>query len=823
MNRLPSFIREAVTSAKFAPTKYHREPLQQHLEECAKHCQRLAPQFDVPEDLAYDLGLYHDVGKPFVERQMKKNLIYTGHAQIGAYLISRMEHPYKDVLTFVTNHHMCCCSHQRGLGVLSHGFKSLLSIVLPEENTDLCIRALALLFVADMMARVTDDPIDESSLIAYSQDFIDMMLSRQSNAEAVRNICMQKRGCNDKVVILPLGTSGCGKSTFAKSIPQATVIERDQCYFQVGRDHGMEGTYQEIYQAVSDLPDGKLKVQKLFVNRIADALEDSSIKIVVIDTMQSLFHHPWKSMLESLPEDAKSIYGSTLKIGVYLFPQNQLGAVFEPKTGRQSQYPDQLIQFPKVNLEAGVWDPMEIDIGTGDVDSIAMICDRFLRETIIPECPLQGPSLKMGLTPIQTASQFPPGVISIVPEYEDQHWRVQTLTYKDGFQIFTGPTRDYRGESFAFDKRTKTYHLIRGSLPVFPDFCSIEKDPACYPYLQGVWNCRPEWEKLIQFNDRFTLKVTPKYDGSLFNLTFIPDGDFEGIDSPHRCQYGKLFYGSKGRFIAKKPVTTRIANAIEGSYGSRDEFVIQVERFLVNHELTNSRVTLHFEAIDAVPTSELTVYYGRAWCPFFGFTVFTDTEKKFSLPSPDDFSCITTIDTFSNWKEVLEYSERNHESLLQGDEIIEPEGYVVHIFGENGCWLPVKLKYEFYYVAHKPDSKFHREKARAITVEPQYEKLRNRLAKFRDRPSLEHLLSDKVSEFISSVPPSAHEWDRKSWAIYWSEKKDQLEIFGQELSHLVSDHHPHLTDKIKSRPFSVLMKTHGKTPTVSDFIHLLTN
>jgi putative nucleotidyltransferase with HDIG domain len=822
MERLPAFIRDAVRSATFVPTKHHRELPEQHLLECARHCERLADQFDVPKDLAYDLGLYHDIGKPFVEKQIKKNFSYVGHAQMGSYLISRMEHPYKEVLMFVVNHHMCCCSHQRGLGTLTC-FKSLLSITLPDKDPELCIRALALLFVADMLARISDDTFEEQTLISYSKEFIHRMLPLESNQEAIRKICIQKQSSNDKVVILPLGTSGCGKSTFSKNIPQAVIIERDQCYFDVAAEESITGTYKEVYKAVSELPDGKTRVQKLFVKRIANTLEDPSVKIIIIDTMQTLFPHAWKFALESLPEDARAAYASSLKIGVYLFPQNQLGAQFEPKTGHYSRYPDSFIQFPRVNLETGVWNPMEIDFGTGDTESVSRICKRYLNEIIVPECPPQGPSLKMGLTPNLTVAQFPPGIVNITQEYENQDWLVETLNYMDGFQLFTGPTRDYRGETFAYNKTSKTYHLLRGSLPVFPDFCSIEKDPGCYPYLKDVWTFRPEWEKHIPFDQDFQLKVTPKFDGSLFNLTFIPGDQFPGIDPTRTCRHGNVFYGSKGRFLAREPVMTRIRNAIEGSYGSNEVFLRKVETFLEKKNLTGSRVTLHFEAIDAIPTPELTVYYGRAWCPLFGYTVFTDTCKSFFLPNPDDMDCVTPVINFRSWAEVLEYSSKNHERLLEGDESIEPEGYVVHIFGKDGIWLPVKLKYEFYYIAHKPDSKHNREKAKAISEDPKYEKLRNRLAKFRNAIPVETLIGEDVRQFLLKIPAETLTWDRKHWALFWIERKQELGEFGEKLETLVTAHMSYMKGKLATRVFDVLMKMFKGPMTDTEFIRLLMN
>jgi hypothetical protein len=814
MDFLPEFIVTAIRNEPHQPNRHHRETLYDHLIRCAENCRRLSPQFDIPEDLAYNIGLLHDIGKPFTRFQAKKTVSFIGHAQIGSYLISRMPIDNKEILTFTTNNHMCCCSHQKDLNVLTQ-FKSLLELTLPDENKDLCIRALGLLFAADMLSRDCDEKMNEDEIIQHSLDFIRRM-QLENNTEIVRKICIQKKTSNDKVVILPLGTSGCGKSTFSRSIPNASVIERDQCYYQVAKDNGFPGgNYLETYKFVGELENGKEQVQKLFLKRISDELEDPEVKVVVIDTMQTLFGLAWKNTLENLPEDARAAYSSALKIGVYLFPQNELGAEFVPKTGQYSKYPDQKINFPKVNLETGIWDPLEIDIGIGDSSLVPVIANRFLKELIVPSVPVQGPALRMGFTPYQIINQFPPGIVNVAEEFNNQYYKIVTLNYLDGFQIFTGPTRDYRGESFALNKETNEWHLIRGSLPVFPDFASIEKDPACYPYLESVWNFRPEWKKYVEFKKDFKLILTPKYDGSLFNLTFIPDPKFDGVYCERRCKYGKLFFGSKGRFIAKEPVKSRIHNAVNGSYQNMDNFIEMVENYLTKKGLEKKCVTLHFEAIDAIPTPELTVFYGKAWCPFIGHTVFENTEKQYSLPEPEDF--VNNKVEFDTWEELMEYFENNYNRLIEGDEIIEPEGYVVHIIdGEK--WLPIKLKYEFYYIAHKPDSKNNREKAKLIAEDPKFELLRKRLAKFRDRAPIETLIGEKIQSFIDSLTINSQDCEKKVWAIHWNSNKKELDEFGELIEKIVIEQHEYLKDKIRGKIFNVLMKLHNEKITVESFI-----
>jgi hypothetical protein len=842
MEFLPNFISEAIKNEPHCKTKYHHETLLEHLLECADNCKRLSSQFNVPEDLGYLIGLFHDIGKPFTRVQFKKKMrfMYQGHAQVGSYLISRIPNiskEYKEILMWITDNHMCCCSHQKDLNILTQ-FKGLFGLIIPEKNKELCIRALALLYVGDSISRITDESekVNEDLCIKHSMEFIDKMKDINNNKENIRKICIQKKCINDKIVIHSLGTTGCGKSTFSKNLVSQLnggyIIERDNCYYEIAKNNGLIGeNYQNTYNFVSELEDGKEQVQKLFVKQLSDALEDSDKKIIVIDTMQTLFGPAWKRTIDSLTEDAKNNYSSSLKIGVYLFPQNYFSE-FTPKTGIFSYYPPEKAIFPKTNLETGLWDPLELDFGTGNTAIINMICNRYLDELILPEVPEQKGLIQLGLSPGQICAQFPPGIVYETKEFESKKYCIITLTYKDGFQIFTGPTRDYRGESMILDKETNEWHLIRGSLPVFPDFVSIEKDPAVYPYLQDVWNfqtmdfdnklpiLRQEWLKLIQFTQNFKIRVTPKYDGSLFNLTFIPHKMFD-IPCEYKCKYGKLYFGSKGRFIAKEPVKTRIMNAIEGIYHTVYDFIDCVEKFLEMKNLTQEKVCLHFEAIDAIPTPELTVFYGRAWCPFFGYTVFNDYEKHFNLPKKDDLLCVTEIQDFNNWNDLIYYFKDNYQKLINGNNVIEPEGYVLHIIdNDTNKWLPVKLKYEFYYIAHKPDSKNNKEKAKMINDDDTYKLLRNRLAKFRDRPTIERMISSDINEFIQaiSISPSVN---RKEWAIYWNSKKNDLDVFGEKIESIVIQQHEYMKDKIKYKIFNVLMKLYGKEINHNTFIDTL--
>lgn len=477
-------------------------------------------------------------------------------------------------------------------------------------------------------------------------------------------------------------------------------------------------------------------------------------------------------------------------------------------------------------------------------------------------------------------------------ELEDATHQLISIIYDDGLQTFTGTTRDYRGEGVIFNKQTYHTSSIRPSLPVFPEMASIQKDPKTFPYLTSVWdeieNFRnPLYQQIrrqIASKENYKMYLVPKYDGSLFNLTFIHRSNHLAYENIHQLvqanerkihdavstelQYASYYYyndglflmGSKGTILSKNPVNERIHRAILGSYASVEEFLSIVYSFVTKSTelfpLAHSILTLHYEAIDAVPSPELTVFYDRAWCPYFGVTVFhqLSNTKTFHLPLdeyyPSDFKSIATIyDCGRDWSKVHEMYETNFERLLDGDETMEPEGYVLHIFGYPNDtrhyhhvegeklnaveWLPIKYKYKLYYTAHKPESKHHLEMALELSSNPKYKTICQRLAKFRAKPSVQQIFEDnlilcdrlaeqiqiagkeilKISSFDEVIEGDREKMiiTKKDWALYWrQEEKIQTLItpFAMILEQLVA-HYDQLKGLVPSKAmFNFLMKSY---------------
>ena len=745
-------------------TQHHREPLLTHLHMCGTMCDELADTFGVPHEVAYWVGFLHDIGKPLTRKcvyHKKENtlqrIIFTGHAQVGACLATHIlrncapllvPEQYIESVLFCIDNHMCCCRETTNEN--NYTFQSYLTMMCPPHAKELTIRMLCMLFAADSLSRICDNPPDKETLVQEMLAKMRQLLSYTADIPRRR------------VIIMLLGYSGSGKTTACERMKRefdtqgAAHVERDQCTMKIAQSINPQAiTYEDAQQIIAE-NDAKKQVQQLWIQSLCEALEDKSKQIVLIDSVQMMYPHAWNATVSAFTEEAKEEFLSSLKIGLYCIPQAQLGVQFVSKigVGKYTSYPptDATSFFPSINMELGKEHAFHLDIGTGRLDGLIEWIPRFLRESSILSRSVQPQYSMIELvrkykSVEKVVSLFPEGCLEIHDEFDNEHIRIQTVSYRDGTQTFVGPTRDYRGETLMMLKKRRNdegsdarddgegeWHLLRGCLPVFPDYCSIDKDPKAAPFTR---------EDAPSEGSKFAM--TYKYDGSLMNITYIPQNShlYPHIVSvlPHvnwlymYGQSGVFMFGSKGRVCAdiKNVVRKRFIRAIKGTYGTMDEMGQMLEEYLTKWCQKSSTITFHFEAIDMLYSAELTVQYDRAFCPFFGVTtVDEDGHKTFSLPvGESNLRDTTPIIWCDSWEEVLRTFHANYEKLLEGDAHIEPEGCVVHVFSADKAWHPIKLKYDFYYVAHKPNKPRNVQHATEIREHEKYVHLRKRLQKFR--------------------------------------------------------------------------------------------
>jgi energy-coupling factor transporter ATP-binding protein EcfA2 len=654
-------------------------------------------------------------------------------------------------------------------------------------------------------------------------------------------------------------------------------------------------------------------VQNQWVQDIADAYEtnlETKGKIVILDSVQPLFPTQFAGTINSLKEldeDAYNIYINSNRIGYYSIPIHMFGnhilniKDINCKTGKKFILPDPSLKgffFPNVLLEKEKEKEKldkdntisMINYGSGSInlllnyiqsyfdiqskklsDTINKNIDQknlcYLLNKIITDHIPTNLSIQTIFNKFHSdylkVSQNNLSFISYKTEIKNRDYEILTFTYRDGLQSFNGTTRDYRGESVIYSKGENKFYYLRPSLPVFPEMSSIQKDSKAYPYLIDIWhqvdNFRnPIYDKIktqIIPKKINKLYLVPKFDGSLFNLTFIhnnnpiyhmissliSDNGNKILNTSYYFHTNGIFLiGSKGTVLSKDPINKRIHNAICGSYDSIDQFFELADEYLnKNIKSANSKnlskyrlfnpekqiINLHFEAIDAIPTDELTVYYGKAWCPFFGITLYdsVNDQKKFILPIDKykgNFVCIADIyDCDANWHKLNNLYKENYQKLLDGDQIIEPEGYIVHIFGDNDEWIPIKYKYKIYYIAHKPESKHNLQMALELSSNPKYKLLCERLAKFREKPAIKEILItlidiiDKILDIIKKTSNifKSNVIIKKNWVIYWKNESKEINLhFSCIRDNIIPFYNQFKNIEMEKRIFPFLMKLYEK-------------
>jgi len=826
-------------SKDFLVTKYHAENLITHLYTVGYLCAILSSKFNIDEEFAFKLGFFHDIGKPFAKKSIvskKKNInIYTGHSQVGDNICHHLN--LDKEICWCTTFHMCSCSHNKPFEKNFDIISSLQCITFEQEgNIEKYLNSYGCLIIADTLGRLSDNCEKLLNSYNYSQKWLKCFKNKikenfiEESVEKLSTIYP-----NNSIIILTLGHSGFGKTTFSEKIKNYCYenkisikhAERDNSYYMVyskmkniSFDEAKLIDYNIVYNFIQE-NDFKKDVQKNWVERLNEIL-DSNCRIKIIDSIQLMYTSAWKGTIESLSEDAKSSYFKNIKFGYYGFPLSIYNIDYIPKTKVFEVIPrpsNDSFSYPTLNSEINDYELFSyenIDIGYGNYDYIKNSISNYLKFNkgfinrnqvhIIKLLENEKISNKEDVRNI-IYNKFPKGIINTNIDIDYNNISIIRFSYRDGMQIFNGPSRDYRGESLIYDHNKKEYFIARASLPVFVDYENIENDTlAC---------------EMIKENNIY--KVLPKFDGSLFVLTFIKKDTNQYnilkkiIDKiPNDCYIdnyrGLWCFGSKSLMFTKDQnekggVLSRIIKSIEGSYKDKYIFIEKCYNELVNKKLLDyENISLCFEAIDENPTAELTVKYDKSFCPFLGFILMKNNIKEIVLPEDIKFiSPIAEIQTFNNWNDVLKFKDDAHQRLLDGSLEDEPEGYVVWINNTN---IGIKLKHFEYYAAHKPYKGRNYEMANKIENSEEYEKLKERLIKFRFKPPLNDILNEHFTEIIEILKEKKKMLDtKKQWAQYVFEKKcldETLKIF-ININNIINEYYSQLTNKFLNKQFSILM------------------
>jgi len=854
-NMLEKFLED---STNYDKTKYHKENLITHLYCVGWICVLFAEKFNLKPEFAFRLGFFHDIGKPWAKKfiQTKKKIISNSkaHAQVGENICWELGLDKK--ICWCVSNHMCSCCHENNsqthweynsalqcIGLYSQDIQSS-----NLENKISTIMeyaySLACLMIGDDLGRLGEEKKNYSNVISHSEKWLNHFshfISSQSNPIKHSVKLLGITHPDNSIIIQMYGHSGFGKSTAVKNIISKLdevgitweYAERDKSYYNIyAQTNNMDLSdvisninYKEVWEFIQS-NELKQQVQLDWVAQLNQIL-DSDSKVKIIDSVQLMYPSAWDSTLATLNPDAYSVWKSSIKIGYYGFPQSLYGRVFEPKTGNYELIPrpvSDAFTWPNMNSEmdkANKFNPEHIDIAYGGIEFIvnSIINYNSWSKLYAPEKQIHLIKMLESVEKIKLTSkyiqeyiqnQFPPGIIQSNEEYNYFSSHLIRFTYKDGMQIFHGSSRDYRGETILFDSSALKYYIGRVSLPVFSDYSDLRKDP-------GV-------QDILINNTCSQFHIIPKFDGSLFVLALIKSNtpEYEIISKllhliPSESYYsndlGIWCFGSKGCMFAKnqygdRGALNRILNSIKASYNSIDNFISKVSDEIKANLFVDiyQNISLCFEAIDSNPTDELTVDYGKAFCPFLCWIVWDGEKKNIILPNNINYlnpiAEITTVDT---WDKVIQFKEQAHLRLLAGSESDEPEGYVVW-FGDTN--LGVKLKHPEYYVAHKPYSKKNMEMAKKIEFDEAYAKLKPRLLKFKPKPPIKDLIGKNL-DFVTDLFVDNFKYlnSKKNWAIRWKDSTLLAEL-NSILNQIESDitvYYPQFKKSICDKGFGMAM------------------
>lgn len=824
-------------------TKYHHENLITHLYCAGWICSLFSNKFGLDEEFAFNLGFFHDIGKPWAKKYIdtKKKIISNskGHSQVGENICYELG--LDDKISWCTSNHMCSCCHENNFKTHWEYVSSLQMLSIDHNNKEEIIEyanSLACLMIGDDLGRSGDIEKNIENIINHSNNWLlwfNEYIKKPINFSVKY---LSNLHPDNSIIVQMYGHSGFGKSTVSKKLIEILnsnniswdYAERDKSYYNVYCEknnidiNNLTENYKNIYKYIEE-NELKLEVQQNWVEQLNNVL-DSDSKVKIIDSVQLLYPRAWDSTLLSLNEDAYSVWKSSIKFGYYGFPLSLYNYEFEAKTGKYELIPRNIsdsLTYPILNSELDKnsnFNPEYIDIGYGSMKFLfnSILNYNKYSEIFIPNKQVHLIELledinKNNLSSVNIQehikNKFPPGIILSNNELSFESNYLMRFFYRDGMQIFNGPSRDYRGETLLFNSETNEYYVGRVSLPVFPDYSCIRKDPI----LKNLM------DKCQKFH------IVPKFDGSLFVLSLIK------VNTPEYFIIKKLLHlssskswienelgiwclGSKGCMFAKNQyisggVLNRIKTSIISSYNSIENFIDMTSKEVKDNGFYDiySNISLIFEAIDKEPTDELTVLYEKSFCPFLCWVVYDKIDKKIILPKNILYlNPIAEITEVGTWEEVMEFKNLAHKRLLEGSILDEPEGYVVWLDDSN---IGVKLKHDEYYIAHKPYSKKNIEMAKYIEFSSEYSQLRKRLLKFKPKPPIEDLIN--IEDIILLFDENAeHMKTRKDWALFWKNNYEKIDEIMKLIEIKITNHYLQYKNIFKGKGFNIAMEYFDK-------------
>ncbi|GFY06399.1 uncharacterized protein TNCV_3651861 [Trichonephila clavipes] len=416
---------------------------------------------------AYLVGFLHDIAKPLVERTNGLGQqSFRGHAQVGARLVTlrfQDEIPKDVLLTMgvLIDCHMCCLRNLSSSTEHCLRVNAVLHMYLP--HIPHIFSLLMCLHAADQLSKQPPFQAD-----GYGYLYQSPFTFRKDR----------------RVVIFLLGPTGSGKSTIARALAEDLAscgsvlhLQRDDILMKLAQEGE---SYTDCYNRIQNTPGLKRQLQTLW----KECLDSASADIILVDTCQTYY---WSHTIEFI---------NCFRIGVYCVPFNLIDTFAHWRNPRIEFPPTKWSGYPTLLTEQCPW---QLDVGTGLWNLVPSIVQRYFNQSW-PESLDNHPSLatlwnESNLSNI--CAQFPHKGIHFKKEYALKDYDVYQATYTPLSDVTWGPTRFYRGEFLLMNKNTKRLSPLRSGLPTFT------RHQTSLPTFESV-------------------VVTPKFDGRLVNILFVP-------------------------------------------------------------------------------------------------------------------------------------------------------------------------------------------------------------------------------------------------------------------------------------------------------------
>ena len=343
--------------------------------------------------------------------------------------------------------------------------------------------------------------------------------------------------------------------------------------------------------------------------------------------------------------------------------------------------------------------------------------------------------------------------------YKNDSYSVIRLSYYDGKQDGNGTSLHYRGDHLirgrvsselgACPEAGANWHPLRVSLPVSPETSQLRKfnsHAELYPYVSPIKKyLTAEFSEPTvavegsRYNRCFVL---PKVDGSLMNVSVVKAGSVQGeyikaLAAKHSLSEGEFyreiddriyFIGTKLCLFASQASTViePFKAAVLASYGSFDAFYDSVDAYVDTLTWTET-ASVVFEAVPDHPYSGLTVDYGRNFLSHLATVYYKEGKVGIQLPdsvSAAHFSGVVPEEIPCSGEALDQYYGKKMEEALQG-LVADLEGFMLAFTEPGGGLLYMKLKFPWYYVAHKPE--MYKAEAERIYADEHYALIKDRL------------------------------------------------------------------------------------------------